>query len=163
MTPTKRKSINQERAVAKSLKGRVTPASGALWGSKGDVRNQQFLVECKITEKAAYRLEYTTWHKIKSEANHDGMREPAMCIGLQNGKVNLAVLQLDSFDTDVKVSTVIECVKAGLLVKWDDEPYLINFKGKRNTKFGGKDVILIVNTWDWFVDYLNDWDNRREL
>lgn len=39
MDVRKRNSKNQESRVAKEVLGKVTPASGALWGSKGDVRN----------------------------------------------------------------------------------------------------------------------------
>lgn len=73
--------------------GRVTPASGAMWGCKGDVRNDNYLVECKTTEKDFYSLNFNTWDKIYNEALKDGLRIPAMCIDLNNGATRLAVLR----------------------------------------------------------------------
>lgn len=49
----KKKFKNQESRVAKEVSGKVTPASGALWGSKGDVRNDLFLIECKTTKRTS--------------------------------------------------------------------------------------------------------------
>lgn len=92
MNPNKSKSKNQEKRVAKEIKGNTTPASGALWGAKADVRNKLFLVECKTTEKDFYDLTYTIWNKIYNEAIKDGMRIPIMCIDLNNGRDKLAVL-----------------------------------------------------------------------
>lgn len=86
------KSKKQESKVAKELSGKVTPASGALWGAKADVRNDIFLIECKTTEKDFYSLTYNTWNKIYKEAIKDGLRIPVMCIDLNNGKDRYAVM-----------------------------------------------------------------------
>lgn len=92
MNTRKRNSKNQESKVAKELSGKVTPASGALWGAKADVRNDIFLVECKTTEKDFYSLTFNTWDKIYHEAIKDGLRIPVMCIDLSNGKQRYAVM-----------------------------------------------------------------------
>lgn len=92
MDTRKRKSKDQESRVAKELSGRVTPASGAMWGAKADVRNDLFLVECKTTEKISYRLTFNVWHKIYKEAIKDGLRTPVMSIDTQNGKHKYAVI-----------------------------------------------------------------------
>ena len=88
----RRLSKRQESKVAKELSGKVTPASGALWGAKADVRNDTFLVECKTTEKDFYSLTFNTWDKIYREAIKDSLRIPVMCIDLQNGKQRYAVM-----------------------------------------------------------------------
>lgn len=88
----KRSSKKQEDRVAKELSGRVTPASGALWGAKGDVRNDVFLVECKTTGERFYTLTFNTWDKIYREAIKDGLRIPVMCIDLENGGKRFAVM-----------------------------------------------------------------------
>lgn len=80
----KTKSQKQELSVAKDLKARTTAASGALWGQKGDVRADKYLVECKTTAQPSYRLTLATWNKIKKEAIKDGLRIPIMCIELNN-------------------------------------------------------------------------------
>lgn len=92
MDSRKRQSKNQESKVAKELSGKVTPASGALWGAKADVRNDIFLVECKTTEKDFYSLTFNVWDKIYHEAIKDGLRIPVMCIDLLNGKQRFAVM-----------------------------------------------------------------------
>lgn len=97
----KRNSKNQENKVAKELAGKVTPASGALWGAKADVRNDKFLVECKTTEKDFYTLTFTVWDKINKEAIKDGLRIPVMCIDLHNGKDRYAVMSVKDLQQKV--------------------------------------------------------------
>lgn len=92
MDTRKRKSKEQENRVAKEISGIVTPASGALWGAKADVRNDIFLVECKTTEKDFYSLTFNTWDKVYHEAIKDGLRIPVMCIDILNGKYRYAVM-----------------------------------------------------------------------
>ncbi len=87
------KSKNQEKNVAKELNAKTVVASGALWGAKGDVRNDKFLVECKITKRGYYVFKLETWEKIKNEAIKDGLRIPVMCIDLYDGKKRYAVLE----------------------------------------------------------------------
>jgi hypothetical protein len=93
----KKKSQNQEKRCAKKLSGKTVVASGALWGSKGDVRTDEFLIECKTTDKKSYSLKKEIWEKIEKEALHDGMRIPMMNIELDGGKVSLAVLNMTDF------------------------------------------------------------------
>lgn len=93
----KKKSQLQEKSVAKSLNAKPVIASGALWGSKGDVRHDDYLVECKTTDKPVYPLKMSVWHKIATEALHDGMRTPVMCIDLNGGKERYAVFKEKDF------------------------------------------------------------------
>ena len=87
----KKKSQLQEKSVAKDLDAKTVVASGALWGSKGDVRHDEFLVECKTTEKPYYSLTMKVWEKIEKEAVRDGLRIPLMCVDLNDGKDRYAV------------------------------------------------------------------------
>lgn len=87
----KKKSQLQEKSVAKDLDAKTVIASGALWGSKGDVRHDDFLVECKTTEKPYYSLTMKVWEKIEKEAIKDGLRIPLMCIDINDGKDRFAV------------------------------------------------------------------------
>lgn len=64
---TKYFSNLQEKRVAEIFGGRVQIASGAL-DEKGDVKNAEFLFECKSTSKDYYTLSYKTWNKIREEA-----------------------------------------------------------------------------------------------
>lgn len=88
----RKKSQLQEKRVASELGGRVTPASGALWGAKGDVKSDLFLAECKTTEKPAYPLTLKTWTKISKEALKENFRLPVMSIDLCDGKDKMAVV-----------------------------------------------------------------------
>ena len=77
-------SQKQEKKIAKLCGGRVQVASGALDGAKGDVRNLQFLIECKTTTKYKYDLKKTVWDKIETEAIKDGWRIPVMQIDIMD-------------------------------------------------------------------------------
>lgn len=70
--------------MAKSFNARPTVASGALWGMKGDVRNDKFLIECKTTEKDYYSITTKVWEKIEDEALKDRMRTPLLIVDLQD-------------------------------------------------------------------------------
>lgn len=84
MKTVKRRSQKQEKSVAKKFNARLTAASGALWGMKGDVRSDKYLIECKTTEKGYYTLTAKVWEKIQEEAIQDHMRTPLMVIDLKD-------------------------------------------------------------------------------
>lgn len=84
MKTVKRRSQKQEKSVAKKFNARLTAASGALWGMKGDVRSDKYLIECKTTEKDYYTLTSKVWEKIQEEAIQDHMRTPLMVIDLKD-------------------------------------------------------------------------------
>lgn len=67
-TAIRKASQAQETAAAKAVGGRVQPASGAVWHSKGDVSSDDFLIECKLTAARSYRLTLDTLLKIEREA-----------------------------------------------------------------------------------------------
>lgn len=98
MKTVKRRSQKQEKSVAKDFNAKVTVASGALWGAKGDVRNDKFLIECKTTEKDYYPLTASVWEKIEEEATRDRGRIPLMIIDLED-KDRLVVFRPKDFNT----------------------------------------------------------------
>jgi hypothetical protein len=57
-----------EKRVAKLTDSRRTPASGARWFSKGDLRNETQLMEVKATAGKSYSLKLATLRKIEEEA-----------------------------------------------------------------------------------------------
>ena len=93
----KKKSQLQEKSVAKDLDAKTVIASGALWGSKGDVRHDEFLVECKTTEKPFYSVTMKVWEKIEKEAIRDGLRIPLMCVDINDGADRFAVFREKDF------------------------------------------------------------------
>ena len=163
MLDTKRRSTTQEKKVAKEIGGRVTPASGALWGIKADVRNSRFLVECKTTEKSQYPLNYSTWEKIRHEALNDGFREPIMCIDLLDGKNRLAVLdysvnldylswvRAQGHTTDF---TPIVTVRSSKSLKYSTNTWVLVFPDKRHLS-AKRNIELIVTPWEHFTEYMN--------
>ncbi len=106
MPSVKKRSQKQEKSVAKDFNAKVTVASGALWGAKGDVRNDKFLIECKTTSKSWYSLTAKTWEKIEQEAIRDHMRIPLMVIDLED-RDRVVVFRMKDF-SDVPVRTVIK-------------------------------------------------------
>ena len=105
----KRKSHKQELRTAKEFKGKVTPASGALSGAKGDVRTgvrngcsfneDDYLIENKFTDKGFYKLELKIWDKIEGEALRDNFRTPLMQIDIQD----LQIIIISSNDLKAKI------------------------------------------------------------
>ena len=79
------KSRKQEDRVAKALKGRRQPASGSLPvpALKGDVCEDQFLIEAKRTDSNSIRIQSSWLVKIEAQANAVG-KVPALSIELAN-------------------------------------------------------------------------------
>jgi hypothetical protein len=77
--------------------GRRVVASGALWGSKGDVRSDKFLIECKTTGQSFYSLKSSVWEKVEKEALKDGIRIPVMCVEVCCGKYKKCVILYRDF------------------------------------------------------------------
>lgn len=68
--PTRFYSNKQEKAVAKAVNGKQTSNSGATAFSKGDVRTDLFLIECKTstTQKKSVSIQKEWIDKNKEEA-----------------------------------------------------------------------------------------------
>lgn len=148
----KRNSKNQESKVAKELAGKVTPASGALWGAKADVRNDCFLVECKTTEKDFYSLTFTVWDKINKEAIKDGLRIPVMCIDLNNGKDRYAVMSVK--DLQDKIFSSLPSLSNKSIKSFRvKQPCTAELYSQVNkpTMISGTYYKLAVFTWDTFL------------
>ena len=100
MKTVKRRSQKQEKSVAKKFNARLTAASGALWGMKGDVRSDKYLIECKTTEKDYYSLTAKVWEKIEQEAIRDHLRIPLMVIDLED-RDRVVVFRPKDFDPEI--------------------------------------------------------------
>lgn len=68
--PTRFYSRQQERQVAKATNGQRTANSGATMFSKGDVRTENFLIECKTCAepRKSFTLHKEWFNKNKEEA-----------------------------------------------------------------------------------------------
>lgn len=119
MKTVKRRSQKQEKSVAKDFNAKVTVASGALWGAKGDVRNSKFLIECKTTEKDYYSLTATVWEKIEQEAIRDHMRIPLMAIDLED-RDRVIVFRPQDFDPSIDTRLFVKEVPKSIRVRAKD-------------------------------------------
>ena len=147
----KKKSQLQEKSVAKDLDAKTVIASGALWGSKGDVRHDDFLVECKTTEKKSYSLTMKVWEKIEKEAIKDGLRVPLMCVDTQNGEYRFAVFLEKDFRHyknyyDLPTCDTCWCDKKSFQVYAPCRVLMISYKDKR-----GETPVFVVAPWDDFL------------
>lgn len=149
---SREKSQKQEARVAQELNGKVVIASGALWGSKGDVRNSTFLVECKITSQDYYRLEFSIWNKIRKEATRDGIRVPVMCIDLLDGIERFAVFETGVVPIPADEAPPSRVVyTSSFMVK---EPITISFEKYRTTTVP---ISVTCIPWEDFLKYTEDW------
>ena len=88
---TRKYSKAQESKVAKSLRGKRQPNSGATAFSKGDVKTEHFCIECKtaMTEKQSMSIKRDWIDKLKEEAFAMGKPHWAVAFnfgGLNNGE-----------------------------------------------------------------------------
>lgn len=58
----------KEKRDSQDFGGNRTRGSGNQWAAPGDIKNAQFLIECKQTAKKSYSLKSETWDKIAEEA-----------------------------------------------------------------------------------------------
>ena len=84
-------SNKQEKRVTRQI------ASGSLWTNKGDIKDDECLIEVKFTQKKSYSLELKTVEKIFEEASKIG-RIPKMVIEFLDEKKN----PLLSFDAVIR-------------------------------------------------------------
>lgn len=87
--PTRWYSNKQEQKVAKTIGGKQTANSGATKWSKGDVRTDDFLIECKTCEKEkkSFSIKKEWLEKNKEEAFAMGKSYNALAFDFgDNGK-----------------------------------------------------------------------------
>lgn len=80
--PTRFYSKRQEDKVAKAVGGKRQPNSGATTWQKGDVKNKNFLIECKTTtaeHKKSFSIKEEWLEKIREEAFGMGKQGYALC------------------------------------------------------------------------------------
>lgn len=66
----KEKSDRHEKKAAKKIRGRQTPASGAMAFNKADVYSDLVRMECKTTEKQSYSIKKELLLKVAGETEH---------------------------------------------------------------------------------------------
>jgi hypothetical protein len=91
-----KRSRLQEARAAEDYKGKRTPGSGNQWHSKGDIKTDDYLIECKTTTKASYSLKYQDLLKIWKEAILES-RTPLFEIEFSTIGMNFVVLEKNDF------------------------------------------------------------------
>lgn len=79
----KRKSYRQEKRIAKEHLGRTQAGSGAFM-SKGDVKLDLHLIECKRTDSGSYTIYPSVLDKIRKEAIVQEDKIPALAVEIGN-------------------------------------------------------------------------------
>lgn len=92
-TEGQKQSRKHENRLAKELGGSRTAASGAFWSRKGDVRNEELLIEHKWTGKKSKTIQSAELKKITTEAILDG-RTPVFGLHL-DGENYVVLLETD--------------------------------------------------------------------
>lgn len=106
-TPKKRRvrSNKQEERLAKLSGGRTQAGSGAVWSSKGDVKQTRqtptedsFLLECKYTDAESFRVSTDLWAEIEHKAMiAEAGRKPAIQLEIGKKKLRLIVISEDDY------------------------------------------------------------------
>jgi len=96
----KKMSQQQERQVAKDIGGRTVAGSGAgRTSGGGDVRlRSELRVECKVTEKDYFVLQYADLRKIRDQAIRGGLEMPIF-------QIRFAIPRSRAFDFAIIPST----------------------------------------------------------
>ena len=167
MALVKKRSQKQEQKTAKDLNGRPTIASGALYFEKADVIAENFLVECKFTDKDYYPLKKSTFEKVQKEALKNNMRTPLMQVSLQGTDNPLAIMRFLDFRSLELDKSVYDCGEVKIIdnksfritMEMYNSEYDIDNKMHKLTQFkfvgGKKDLHLVVLRWEDLIYILN--------
>ena len=90
----KKKSQKQENKISKLLDMKKTISSGSLWFSKGDLKDDDFILEAKTTDNEKYTINRKLINKI-SEESFSRFKKPLIFITVQ--KKDYMLLKKDDF------------------------------------------------------------------
>ena len=96
---TKRNSLKQEKKLARKLNAKLTPASGALSGTKGDMTKGYYLIESKSTRKDRITLKKEWLDKVRGQALKAG-KFPVLALDF--GKDRYFVVSGEDFEKIIK-------------------------------------------------------------
>ena len=91
-----KESLKHEKRLAKKISGSRSAASGAFWSRKGDVRNDELLIEHKWTGKKSVTIKSDVLKKITTEAILDS-RIPVLGLHL-DGENYVVLVEEDFFE-----------------------------------------------------------------
>lgn len=92
--PTRYHSKKQEKSVAKAIGGITTPNSGATPYSKGDVKSEKFLIECKTktSDSQSISVKKEWIEKNKQEMVFMGKDYSAIAFNFGPGQENYYII-----------------------------------------------------------------------
>lgn len=98
--PTRYYSNKQEKYVAKKLKGKQQPNSGATNFIKGDVELKHFLLDCKTvtSERKSVSIKKEWLDKIRKEAFAMGKNHSAICFNFEPNGKNFYIIDEGTFE-----------------------------------------------------------------
>jgi len=90
-----------EKNWAQRTGGQIQPNSGRRWDRKGDTRNEEFLTDCKETQRGSYTLTVKAWKQLEKQARVE-RRSPMLKIKFltQQGPLEVVVIPAE-FANDV--------------------------------------------------------------
>jgi len=80
-----KKKNNKRSGQAFENKVEKTLNSGSLWFDKGDLKTDDYVIECKFTEKKGFRITTALLQKLWDEAL-DACKLPFLVIGIEDEK-----------------------------------------------------------------------------
>lgn len=78
-----KKKNNKRRGQAFENKVQKTLNSGSLWFDKGDLKTEDYVIECKFTEKKGFRVTTALLKKLWEESL-DANKLPMLVIGIED-------------------------------------------------------------------------------
>lgn len=162
MLTKKKRSQKQEKSVAKNLDAKTVIASGAFWGAKGDVRSEQFLFECKTTEKPKYNFTAKSWEKITKQATADHMRTPVFVVDIcdrerffiVNAKDFISLIE----DDEVSILYGVDLYSSFVLHKGEETPALQKITATPNYRQNLFVHELLILNEKQFKEAAEKWD-----
>jgi hypothetical protein len=91
----------KEKSDAKSFFGHRTPRSGGLWNCPGDVKTDDFLLDCKHTDKKSFSVSEQIMNKVHMEALKSS-KIPGLSVELGDGN-EFIVLRKQDFLTIINL------------------------------------------------------------
>lgn len=92
MKPWQRK----EKKDAKDFGANQTARSGGGWTNKGDMKNDIFSIDSKLTTKLSFTISHKLWEKITLDAyKHKPIRIPMLSIQLGTGEELIVLTKAD--------------------------------------------------------------------
>ena len=84
------KKSNKEKGQDFENKCQKTINSGALWFNKGDLKTEDYVIDCKYTDKKGFRISTKILEKIWNEAL-DANKLPMLIIGIKDENINWTI------------------------------------------------------------------------